>query len=190
MATAVLSMDGDIPLAESGNGSPSEIAMEMSKGPANALMGQPTESMDKLGRRHRRDAGGRFCRKDGTTVDIDEQLLPSIDRRHLAYKRFRQIVTRIIVDQGDARQVSEARKGKSTPVTPAWFRKMFARLGVRAGMPFPINPHMLRHSCGFKFANEGKDTRSLQGYLGHRNAQSTVIYTQLSPDRFKGWEVE
>ena len=86
--------------------------------------------------------------------------------------------------------MSEPRKGKSTPVTPAWFRKMFARLGVKAEMPFPINPHMLRHSCGYKFANEGKDTRSLQGYLGHRNAQSTVIYTQLSPDRFKGWEAE
>ena len=77
-----------------------------------------------------------------------------------------------------------------TPVTPAWFRKMFARLGVKAEMPFPINPHMLRHSCGYKFANEGKDTRSLQGYLGHRNAQSTVRYTQLSPNRFKGWEAE
>jgi integrase len=75
-------------------------------------------------------------------------------------------------------------------VTTAWFRKMFGRLGVKAEMPFPINPHMLRHSCGYKFANEGKDTRSLQGYLGHRNAQSTVIYTQLSPDRFKGWEAD
>jgi integrase len=44
------------------------------------------------------------------------------------------------------------------PVTTAWFRKMMARLGERASMPFPIHPHMLRHSCGFKFANEGKDT--------------------------------
>jgi type 1 fimbriae regulatory protein FimB/type 1 fimbriae regulatory protein FimE len=79
---------------------------------------------------------------------------------------------------------------RGDPVTTAWFRKMFARLGRKAEMPFPINPHMLRHSCGYKFANEGKDTRSLQGYLGHRNAQSTVRYTQLAPDRFKGWETE
>jgi type 1 fimbriae regulatory protein FimB/type 1 fimbriae regulatory protein FimE len=76
------------------------------------------------------------------------------------------------------------------PVTTAWFRKMFARLGETAKMPFPIHPHMLRHSCGFKFANEGKDTRSLQGYLGHRNIQSTTIYTDMAPDRFKGWERE
>src|SRR5262245_32956470 len=72
------------------------------------------------------------------------------------------------------------------PVTTAWFRKMMARLG--AGMPFGIHPHMLRHACGYKFANEGKDTRSLQAYLGHRNIQSTVRYTAMAPDRFKGWE--
>jgi integrase len=74
------------------------------------------------------------------------------------------------------------------PVTPSWFRKMMARLGQRAGMPFGIHPHMLRHSCGYKFANEGKDTRSLQAYLGHRNIQSTVRYTAMAPDWFKGWE--
>jgi integrase len=74
------------------------------------------------------------------------------------------------------------------PVTTAWFRKMMARLGERAKMPFTLHPHMLRHSCGFKYANEGKDTRSLQAYLGHRNIQSTVRYTAMAPDRFRGWE--
>ena len=52
------------------------------------------------------------------------------------------------------------------PVTTGWFRKMMARLGEKADMPFPIHPHQLRHCCGYKFANEGKDTRSLQAYLG------------------------
>ena len=42
------------------------------------------------------------------------------------------------------------------PVTTSWFRKMMTRLGERAGMPFGIHPHMLRHSCGYKFANEGR----------------------------------
>jgi site-specific recombinase XerD len=54
-------------------------------------------------------------------------------------------------------------------------------LGERAGMPFLIHPHMLRHGCGFKYANEGKDTRSLQAYLGHRSIQSTVRYTAMAP---------
>ena len=30
-----------------------------------------------------------------------------------------------------------------------------------------IHPHMLRHACGYKLANEGVDTRTIQGYLGH-----------------------
>ena len=76
------------------------------------------------------------------------------------------------------------------PVTTAWFRKMFARLGEAANMPFGIHPHMLRHSCGYRFANLGKDTRALQAYLGHRNIQSTVRYTAMAPDRFRGWEKE
>jgi site-specific recombinase XerD len=38
-------------------------------------------------------------------------------------------------------------------------------------MQFGIYPQMLRHSCGYKFANQGKDTRAMPTYLGHRNTQ-------------------
>ena len=44
---------------------------------------------------------------------------------------------------------------------------------------------MLRHACNFALANKGRDTRTLQAYLGHRNIQFTVRYTQLAPARFK-----
>jgi type 1 fimbriae regulatory protein FimE len=47
------------------------------------------------------------------------------------------------------------------------------------------HPHMLRHACGFKLANDGHDTRALQHYLGHKNIQHTVRYTDMAPDRFK-----
>jgi integrase len=36
----------------------------------------------------------------------------------------------------------------------------------------------------YKLANDGHDTRALQESLGHKNIQHTVIYTQLSPERF------
>jgi type 1 fimbriae regulatory protein FimB/type 1 fimbriae regulatory protein FimE len=49
----------------------------------------------------------------------------------------------------------------------------------------PVHPHMLRHACGYKLANAGQDTRAIQGYLGHKNIQHTVRYTELSPNRFK-----
>ena len=74
---------------------------------------------------------------------------------------------------------------RDAPMSPAGFRKMLARLGEAAGLGFPVHPHMLRHACGYKLANEGHDTRSLQLYLGHKNIQHTVRYTELSPDRFR-----
>ena len=51
----------------------------------------------------------------------------------------------------------------------------------------PIHPDMLRYSTGFKLANDGHDRRAIQDYLGHRNIQHTVIYTQLVADRFAGF---
>ena len=39
--------------------------------------------------------------------------------------------------------------------------------------------------CQFKTASFRHRTRSLQAYLGPRNIQHTVRYTELSPDRFK-----
>jgi integrase len=78
---------------------------------------------------------------------------------------------------------------RAAPFTTAGFRKMIARLGVAAGFEVPIHPHMLRHACGFQLANLGTDTRTLQAYLGHKNIQHTVRYTELSPTRFKNlWQ--
>lgn len=64
-------------------------------------------------------------------------------------------------------------------------RKIIARAGDQAKLGFSVHPHMLRHACGFKLANEGHDTRAIQHYLGHRNIQHTVRYTELAADRFK-----
>jgi type 1 fimbriae regulatory protein FimE len=76
-----------------------------------------------------------------------------------------------------------------TPVTTAWFLRMIQRTGRATRLPFPLHPHMLRHSTGYKLANDGHDTRSLAHYLGHQNLQSTARYTALAPDRFaRFWE--
>ena len=74
---------------------------------------------------------------------------------------------------------------RGSPFTTAGFARMVERAGVEAKLGFPAHPHMLRHACGFALANKGHDTRALQAYLGHRNIQHTVRYTELSSDRFK-----
>ena len=73
------------------------------------------------------------------------------------------------------------------PLTTSNVRKIIARAGLKAGLAFPVHPHMFRHACGYKLANDGQDTRAIQQYLGHRNIVHTVRYTELAPDRFKGF---
>ena len=73
------------------------------------------------------------------------------------------------------------------PLTPSTVRKMVKRAGEKAGIPFPVHPHMLRHATGFYLANQGHDTRAIQHYLGHKQIQHTTRYTELAADRFNGF---
>ena len=74
---------------------------------------------------------------------------------------------------------------RGSPFTTAGFARMVERAGAEAKLGFKVHPHMLRHACGYALANRGHDTRALQAYLGHRNIQHMVRYTELSPTRFK-----
>jgi type 1 fimbriae regulatory protein FimB/type 1 fimbriae regulatory protein FimE len=79
---------------------------------------------------------------------------------------------------------------RGSPFTTAGFARMVERAGAGAKLRFKAHPHMLRHACGFALAAKGHDTRALQAYLGHKNIQHTVRYTELSPTRFKTfWRV-
>ncbi len=71
------------------------------------------------------------------------------------------------------------------PFTTDSFNWVVKRAGQKAGLPFQVHAHMLRHAAGYKLAADGHDTRSIQDYLGHKNIQHTVRYTELSPTRFK-----
>jgi len=74
---------------------------------------------------------------------------------------------------------------RGSPFNTAGFLRLVQRAGEAARLGFPVHPHMLRHAAGFKLANDGVDTRSLQAYLGHKSIGNTVRYTELSPARFK-----
>ncbi len=49
----------------------------------------------------------------------------------------------------------------------------------------------IRICCGMPAGSNSparvQDTRAIQQYLGHKNITHTVRYTELSPDRFKGF---
>lgn len=74
---------------------------------------------------------------------------------------------------------------RDAPFTTAGFARLIERTGAEASLGFKAHPHMLRHACGFALASKGHDTRAIQAYLGHRNIQHTVRYTELTSERFK-----
>ncbi len=73
------------------------------------------------------------------------------------------------------------------PLMAVGFWKPLARAGAESTVDFPVHPHMPRHSCGYKLANDGHNIRAIQHYLGHKNIQHAVSYTELSAERFKGF---
>ena len=77
---------------------------------------------------------------------------------------------------------SERRK----PFSRDGVNKLIERLGERAGIAWRVFPHALRHTCGFELANNGANLRLIQGWLGHRSIQSTMIYAALDEHQFDG----
>jgi integrase len=75
---------------------------------------------------------------------------------------------------------------RGAPFTNRGVQAMVERAGQAAGLKLKVHPHMLRHGCGYKLANDGVDTRTIQAFLGHKSIQHTVRYTELAPTRFKG----
>jgi integrase len=74
---------------------------------------------------------------------------------------------------------------RGSPWSTSNFRKVLQRLAAVAKLPISVNPHALRHACGFTLAGNGVDTRALSHYLGHRSLQSSERYTAQSAARFK-----
>jgi integrase-like protein len=68
---------------------------------------------------------------------------------------------------------------RGAPMAATAFSTIVKRAGASAGLGIKAHAHMLRHACGFRLANDGRDTRSIQVYLGHANIANTARYTAL-----------
>jgi len=71
------------------------------------------------------------------------------------------------------------------PMTRQAVNYLFEVIGRKAGLPIKVHPHMLRHSCGYKLANDQRTTRDIQEYLGHKDIRQTAKYTALNAERFR-----
>ena len=78
---------------------------------------------------------------------------------------------------------------RRSPLAKDTIGGIIEQAGKLAGLSFPVHAHMLRHGTGYYLANRGVDTRTIQSYLGHKNIQHTVRYTDLASARFQGlWD--
>ena len=59
------------------------------------------------------------------------------------------------------------------------------RLARRARFARPVNPHSLRHSFATHLLDNGCDLKAVQEMLGHKNLQTTEIYTHVSLERLR-----
>ena len=101
----------------------------------------------------------------------------------IAYRHGSRALRQLQRDYPDSPYLFVSERGAAMAADTA--RGIVERAGQLAGILLPVHPHMLRHACGFYLASHGHDTRAIQAYLGHKNIQHTVRYTELAPGRFK-----
>ena len=70
---------------------------------------------------------------------------------------------------------------RGAPFTTDSVNRLVKRISERAGFPFKVHVHMLRHACGYALANQGHDTRAIQDWLGHRAIQQHRALHRTQP---------
>jgi integrase/recombinase XerC len=66
-----------------------------------------------------------------------------------------------------------------TRLTPQAVWQRLKQRSLKAGLPTPVHPHMLRHSFASHVLQSSSDLRAVQELLGHANITTTQVYTRL-----------
>lgn len=130
-----------------------------------------------------------LCRLQTSDLDLKHgrlfvrRLKNGLSATHPVRPEMLRIVKRYLKQRGPSFRplfINE-RQDQFVRETINYILKQSAKLST---LPFHVNPHMLRHGCGFALANRGLDTRLIQDYLGHSDIRNTTIYTRTSAKRF------
>jgi type 1 fimbriae regulatory protein FimB/type 1 fimbriae regulatory protein FimE len=92
---------------------------------------------------------------------------------------------RVLQRTAQSPYVFESERGG--PMNKRNAQHLIEQAGVAARLDIRVTAHMLRHGCGYKLANDGRTTRDIQGYLGHKNLNNVERYTRLAANRYDGF---
>lgn len=73
----------------------------------------------------------------------------------------------------------------SCRLTSRSVQRLIKRYVKQAGVPIDATPHTFRHSFATDLMQQGVDTRMVQEFLGHKNLNTTQIYTHVTNKRLK-----
>ena len=71
-------------------------------------------------------------------------------------------------------------------LNPTGVQKAFKMALKRAGIDKRASVHTLRHSFATHLLEQGYDIRTVQELLGHKNVQTTMIYTHVAKKNILG----
>jgi len=71
-------------------------------------------------------------------------------------------------------------------VHPASLQRAFKMAAAKAGISKQVSIHTLRHSFATHLLERGYDIRTIQELLGHKNLQTTMIYTHVATKNILG----
>jgi site-specific recombinase XerD len=82
-------------------------------------------------------------------------------------------------------KVDPATSDEKMRLTPRSVQRMIKKYVRKIKLPVDATPHVLRHSFATDLLMAGADIRSVQEMLGHKNIQTTQIYTHVTQKHLK-----
>lgn len=126
---------------------------------------------------------GELCRLDRDS--IYEQTFTAYGKGNKSRVAFIDDRTNILLDaylrlRTDSNPALFLSNQTSARIKTGGVQRIMRGMGIKAGFTKPIHPHIFRHSFATDFYRNSGDLRSLQAILGHKDANTTIIYTHVT----------